>query len=83
MMGDLAESLLKREIQKKDASNAIPGFGGILDVADSVLFAAPVAYAWLAWPALSPLAVQTTGPSALSQFQSNLASLGVICPFCG
>lgn len=83
MMGDLAESLLKREIQKKDASNAIPGFGGILDVADSVLFAAPVAYAWLACSWLSPLGAQTPGPMALSLFHSNLVSLGVICPFCG
>jgi phosphatidate cytidylyltransferase len=55
MMGDLAESLLKREAQAKDASTAIPGFGGILDVVDSVLFAAPVAYAWLAWTKLSPI----------------------------
>lgn len=55
MMGDLAESLLKREVQKKDASDAIPGFGGILDVVDSVLFAAPVAYVWLAWARISPL----------------------------
>jgi len=55
MMGDLAESLLKREVQKKDASAAIPGFGGILDVIDSVLFAAPLAYAWLAMANLSPL----------------------------
>ena len=31
----------------KDASQVVPGFGGILDVVDSVVFAAPVAYWWL------------------------------------
>jgi phosphatidate cytidylyltransferase len=44
--GDLAESLIKRDGQSKDASKSIPGFGGVLDVTDSVLFAAPVAYLW-------------------------------------
>jgi phosphatidate cytidylyltransferase len=44
VLGDLAESMIKREQQAKDASQNIPGFGGILDVIDSVLFAAPVAY---------------------------------------
>lgn len=47
VLGDLAESLIKRDCQKKDASQVVPGFGGILDVVDSVLFAAPVAYWWL------------------------------------
>jgi phosphatidate cytidylyltransferase len=47
MLGDLAESLIKRDCQKKDASQAVPGFGGMLDVVDSVVFAAPVAYWWL------------------------------------
>jgi phosphatidate cytidylyltransferase len=55
MLGDLAESLLKRESQKKDASQMIPGFGGILDVVDSLLFAAPVAYLWLQSSRFSPL----------------------------
>jgi phosphatidate cytidylyltransferase len=47
MLGDLAESLLKRDRQTKDASASVPGFGGVLDVVDSLLFAAPVAYLWL------------------------------------
>jgi phosphatidate cytidylyltransferase len=47
MLGDLAESLIKRDCERKDASAAVPGFGGILDVVDSILFAAPVAYWWL------------------------------------
>lgn len=47
VLGDLAESLIKRDCQKKDASQAVPGFGGVLDVVDSILFGAPVAYCWL------------------------------------
>ncbi|MFL5245138.1 MAG: phosphatidate cytidylyltransferase [Gemmataceae bacterium] len=46
ILGDLAESLIKRDCQKKDASQIIPGFGGTLDVVDAVIFAAPVAYWW-------------------------------------
>lgn len=49
VLGDLAESLVKRDCGTKDASKSIPGFGGVLDVVDSVLFAAPVAYLWFAW----------------------------------
>lgn len=47
LLGDLAESLIKRDCRQKDASQAVPGFGGVLDVVDSVIFAAPVAYWWL------------------------------------
>lgn len=46
MMGDLAESLIKRNVRQKDASQAVPGFGGVLDVVDALLFAGPVAYLW-------------------------------------
>jgi phosphatidate cytidylyltransferase len=47
VLGDLAESLIKRDCRHKDASQVVPGFGGVLDVVDSILFAAPVAYWWL------------------------------------
>ena len=53
LIGDLCESLIKRDVGKKDAAALMPGFGGLLDLLDSVLYAGPVAYAaWLAFPLL-------------------------------
>ena len=49
MVGDLAESLMKRDMGSKDSSRWMPGLGGVLDVIDSLLIAGPVAY--LCWAA--------------------------------
>lgn len=46
-LGDLSESLIKRDCQVKDASNIIPGMGGLLDLMDSLLFTAPVFYFYM------------------------------------
>ena len=45
-LGDLVESVIKRDCDAKDAGTFMPGLGGLLDVLDSLVFTAPVFY-WL------------------------------------
>ncbi|MEJ7591852.1 MAG: phosphatidate cytidylyltransferase [Planctomycetaceae bacterium] len=53
LVGDLCESLIKRDVQKKDSAILMPGFGGLLDLLDSPLFAGPFALAW--WTLFPPV----------------------------
>jgi phosphatidate cytidylyltransferase len=51
LCGDLFASHLKRRAGLKDYGNLIPTQGGVLDLYDAFLFAAPVFYAYLHWTA--------------------------------
>jgi phosphatidate cytidylyltransferase len=46
-LGDLFESLLKRDCQVKDSGKIFPGMGGVLDVIDSIIFTAPTFYLYI------------------------------------
>lgn len=60
LIGDLCESLIKRDVGVKDSARLLPGFGGLLDLMDSVLYAGPVAY--VLWKALPLVTWHVTTP---------------------
>ena len=49
VIGDLAESIIKRSINAKDSGKMLPGIGGSLDLIDSLCFTAPALYFYLLW----------------------------------
>jgi phosphatidate cytidylyltransferase len=49
VIGDLAESIVKRALDAKDSGRMLPGIGGSLDLIDSICFTAPALYFYLIW----------------------------------
>lgn len=49
VLGDLAESIIKRALAAKDSGAMLPGIGGALDLIDSICFTAPALYLYLSW----------------------------------
>ena len=49
VVGDLAESIIKRSLKAKDSGQTLPGIGGALDLIDSLCFTAPALYFYIVW----------------------------------
>jgi phosphatidate cytidylyltransferase len=49
VVGDLAESVIKRALEAKDSGRMLPGIGGALDLIDSLCFTTPVLYFYIKW----------------------------------
>ena len=49
VVGDLAESIIKRSLKAKDSGQTLPGIGGALDLIDSLCFTAPALYFYITW----------------------------------
>jgi phosphatidate cytidylyltransferase len=49
VLGDLAESVVKRALNAKDSGRMLPGIGGAMDLIDSICFTAPALYFYLQW----------------------------------
>lgn len=56
VVGDLAESVVKRSLEAKDSGQMLPGIGGALDLIDSICFTAPILYFYLTWVLIPQLA---------------------------
>jgi phosphatidate cytidylyltransferase len=53
VVGDLAESMVKRSLAIKDSGRSLPGIGGVMDLIDSLCFTAPLLYFVLLWHPLA------------------------------
>ncbi len=71
-LGDLSESLIKRDAGVKDSGNSLPGHGGFLDRVDSYMFSAPVAYYFFEYFVVS----HSLGADIMKFFKTLLSFVG-------